>query len=439
MIFSLTLKSLGNRKFSAFLVVMSIALSVALLLGVERLRVQSLKGFTRSISGTDLIVGARTGSVNLLLYSVFHVGSVGNSISLQGYKYLLNQDAVQWAVPIALGDNHRGYPLVGTTDEYLEHIQYGRNRNLSLAQGNWFFGNREVVLGAEVADTLGYGLGTPIVIAHGGGDVTFIEHDEHPFVVSGILGRTGTPIDRIIHSALSGIDAIHADFNLQQKSGDTVGHLLEGLEESATDSEHEDEHEGEVHEHHAELEYSGGISAVLLGLKSRPAALFLQREINEYSGEPLTAIMPGIALQELWAVVGYLENGLFIISIFVIVIGLVGMFIALMTTLDQRRREMAVFRAVGARPFHVLAMIVSEAAVLTGLAIMAGVALVYAMLAMAQPLVLEKSGLYLEIGMISGREWMLLGAVAVAGILVSIVPAYRIYRYSLADGITVHF
>ena len=215
--------------------------------------------------------------------------------------------------------------------------------------------------------------------------------------------------------------------------------LLEGLEESATDSEHEDEHEGEVHEHHAELEYSGGISAVLLGLKSRPAALFLQREINEYSGEPLTAIMPGIALQELWAVVGYLENGLFIISIFVIVIGLVGMFIALMTTLDQRRREMAVFRAVGARPFHVLAMIVSEAAVLTGLAIMAGVALVYAMLAMAQPLVLEKSGLYLEIGMISGREWMLLGAVAVAGILVSIVPAYRIYRYSLADGITVHF
>ena len=453
MILSLALKSLNNRKFSAALVIVSITLSVALLLGVERLRVQSLKGLTRSVSGVDLIVGAQTGSVNLLLYSIFHVGTATNNVTSEGYEFLESHSAVQWAVPIALGDSHKGYPLVGTTEGFFTNIKIGRNQSLSLEEGSWFSNEREVVLGSEVASTLDYDIGDKIIIAHGGGDVTFIEHDSHPFVVSGILDKSGTPIDRAIHASLSGVGEMHAELNAEQDPfTENQGAFTKRIRESQStleqdeehgdeygdgqDGEHDDEHAHSAHGAH-QLDYDGGLSAVLLGLKSRPAALFVQRDFNEYAAEPLTAILPGLALQELWSLVGYVESGLFSISVFVTVIGLIGMFIALMSTLDQRRREMAIFRAVGAGPVHIMAMIVLEAVILTLVSIIAGVALIYVLLSIAQPLLLQATGLYLEIEMLSSRESVFLAGVLFAGLLVSIIPGYRIYRYSVSDGITV--
>jgi putative ABC transport system permease protein len=175
----------------------------------------------------------------------------------------------------------------------------------------------------------------------------------------------------------------------------------------------------------------------LLGLKSRAAAVFLQRSINQYKKEALSAIMPGVALQELWSIMGYLEKGLLAISMFVIVIGLIGMLIALMTTLDQRRREMAILRSVGAHPGQVLGLIVSEAALITAGAILLGFSIVYLLLAIAQPVLQAQAGLFIEIGWPSLREMVLISFVALAGIIISLVPTYRIYRYSLSDGITI--
>ena len=144
-----------------------------------------------------------------------------------------------------------------------------------------------------------------------------------------------------------------------------------------------------------------------------------------------------MALQEQWGIVGVLEKTLLAISAFVVVVGLSGMLIALMTSLNERRREMAVLRSVGARPVHILGLIVGEAAFLTALAIALGVLLVYGLTAVAQPVLQSQLGLYVDVGWPSATEWGLVVMIGLIGTLVGLVPGYRIYRYSLADGMTI--
>jgi putative ABC transport system permease protein len=420
-IFSLAIKSLRNRKFTAGLTIVSIALSVTLLLGVERIRNEAQTAFTNTVSGTDLIVGARSGPVSLLLYSVFRIGNATNNISWRSYKAIARQPAVKWTIPISLGDSHRGYRVMGTNTDYFEHFRFARDRNLDLAQGQVFADVYDAVLGAEVAEALGYRIDDSIVIAHGAGDVSFIQHDDQPFRVAGILKKTGTPVDRTIHVQLAGIDAIHADW---ENGSPAYNHSA--LDRHMHANEPQDEH------HEPEK-----ITAFLVGLKSRAAAFGVQRFVNEYSHEPLTAILPGVALQELWELVGVAEKALLAVSAFVVVVGLFGMLTALLTSLSERRREMAILRSVGARPLHVFSLIVGEAGFVTLAGITTGIALLYGLLAASQPLIASRFGLFIGIGELSAYELALMGIVCLAGFFIGIIPGHLIYRYSLADGMTV--
>ncbi len=211
-LFPLAAKSLWNRRLTSVLVVISIALSVALLLGVERLRTQARTSFANTLSETDLIVGARGSPMNLLLYSVFRIGDPTNNVRWASYQTIAARPQVAWTVPLSLGDSHRGFRVLGTTAAYFQHYRYGRGQSLQLAEGREFADLFDAVLGAEVADRLGYRLGQSIVIAHGAGEVSFALHDDKPFRVVGILARTGTPVDQTVHVSLAGIEAIHADW-----------------------------------------------------------------------------------------------------------------------------------------------------------------------------------------------------------------------------------
>jgi putative ABC transport system permease protein len=209
-VWHLTWRSLVNRRLTMALTVVSVALSVALLLGVERLRQNARAGFAQTISGTDLVVGARSGPVQLLLYSVFHLGNPTNNISWQSIEALAEHPQVAWVVPLSLGDSHRGFRVVGTTGAYFEHYRYGRERRLALADGRSFEGIFEAVVGTEVAARFGYRVGQRIVVSHGsGGQVSFAHHEDKPFTIVGILGRTGTPVDRSVLVSLEAIEAIH--------------------------------------------------------------------------------------------------------------------------------------------------------------------------------------------------------------------------------------
>lgn len=415
-ILSLAWKSLRNRRLTAVLTVLSIALSVALLVGVERIRHQAKASFTSTISGTDLIVGARSGPIQLLLYAVFRIGSATNNLSWRSWQDITAHPKVAWAIPLSLGDSHRGFRVLGTTLAYFEHLRFARERRLELSAGGPFADLFDAVLGAEVAEALGYRLGDPIVIAHGVGDVSFARHDDKPFRVAGILARTGTPVDRTVHVSLEAIEAIHADW---QGGAPLAGQSL-GTSQAP------------------DLDLTPrAITAGLIGLKSRVATFQVQRFVNDYPQEPLLAILPAVALGELWGLMGVAEGALLLVSGCVVVVGLFGMLTALLTSLNERRREMAILRSVGARPAHVFGLILGESLVLTLVGVLAGLALLYGLLAVAQPVLTARFGLYLPIGLPGATELALLGAVVLAGLSVGLLPAYRAYRLSLSDGLSI--
>jgi putative ABC transport system permease protein len=415
-ILSLAFKSLFNRRFTASLILLSIALSVSLLLGVERLRVESRNSFAHTISGTDLVVGARSGAINLLLYSVFRIGDATNNISWKSYKKFAEHALVKWTIPISLGDSHKGYRVMGTNQDYFRHYRYANKRTLTFNQGQPFEQVYQAVLGNEVARKLGYRIGEKIIIAHGAGKTSFTLHDDKPFEVVGILKPTGTPVDRTVHVPLEGIEAIHKDW--------VGGRQVAGLKISAEEA----------------LEKNltpKAITAFLVGLKSKIATFRVQREINDYRKEPLLAILPGVALQQLWDMMGIAENALFVVTALVVAVGLIGMLTVMLAGLNERRREMAILRSVGARPGHILLLVTGESLLLSLLGIAFGLLLLYTGLMLGQPYIESRYGLHLPIGLPSLREWLILGLVGTSSLIIGLIPGYRAYRYSLADGMSI--
>ena len=414
-ILRLAWQSLWNRRLTAALTLLSIALSVALLIGVERVREDARESFANTISGTDLIVGARSGGVQLMLYAVFRIGNATNNFSWESYEAISNLPDIAWSVPISLGDSHRGFRVLGTSQDYFKHYRFARDRKLEFKDGKPFTDLYDAVIGSEVAASLNYRLGDALTIAHGASDVSFARHADKPFKTAGILKRTGTPIDRTVHVSLAAIEAVHVDW----KGGAPVpGFKISAEQARGADLTPE------------------AITAALLGLKSKIATFHVQRWVNDYEEEPLTAILPGVALSELWNVIGVAENALLVVAAFVVVVGLFGMLTALLTSLNERRREMAILRSVGARPSHVFSLIMGEAAALTLTGIGLGLCLLYGLLLVAQPIVEARYGLYAAIGGLSRHELLLLGVVFAAGSLIGAVPAYRAYRLSLADGLS---
>jgi putative ABC transport system permease protein len=414
----LALASLGNRRFTAWLTVFAIALSVCLLLAVERVRTEARASFANTISGTDLIVGARSGSVNLLLYSVFRIGNATNNIRWDSFEHFAEHRQIKWAIPISLGDSHRGYRVMGTSPAYFEHYRYARTQALQLSSGRAFADDPfEVVLGAEVAQALNYRLDQELVLAHGVATISLVKHDDKPFKVVGILARTGTPVDRTLHISLAGMEALHVDW---QNGMPARGAAKVSVEQArAMDLQPKQ------------------ITAVMLGLNSKIATFSLQREINEFRGEPLLAILPGVALQELWSLMGTAEKALFVVSLFVVLTGLIGMLTAILTSLNERRREMAILRSVGARPWHIASLLIVEAFALALAGVLLGVLLLYLGIAGAQAYVQANYGLYLPLSLPTRYEWTLLGAILSAALLMGCVPAWRAYRQSLADGLSI--
>ena len=149
LILNLVGKSLWNRKGTALLTIFSIAVSVTLLLGVEQIRKGIHSSFSSAVSGTDLIVGARGGSLQLLLYSVFRMGNAPNNLTWESYQDFRHHSRVRWTIPFSLGDSHHGYRVLGTNLDYFKLFRYGNRQRLSFAEGKPFSGVYDAVLGAE--------------------------------------------------------------------------------------------------------------------------------------------------------------------------------------------------------------------------------------------------------------------------------------------------
>jgi len=451
----LALKSLRSRLLTTMLTILSIALSVTLLVGIEHVRAGVRESFAGTIRGVDLIVGARGGTLQVLLSSVFGIGSPAGSVKLSTMKRWAAHPAVKWVAPYSLGDSHRGFRVVGTTPTFFERYRFRNNGEITFASGRVAQSDTEVVVGSDVAEQLKYTVGAPVVVTHGLQDIGTSNHEAHPFVVVGVLARTFTPIDRSVYVTLEGIEAMHDGEEFAPAvaaapptmSGVTppampgaappvmpgaAPPVMPGAEPPPVaalvpaPAVNEPEHD------HGDDQ----ISSFFVGTKNRFEALMLQREMNTDLVEPLTAVIPGVALGELWQNIGSAEVGLRVVAIFAVAIGLTGMLVSLYSSLEARRREMAIFRAIGAGPRTIISLLVLESSLLAFLGCVLGVAMVYGGLALAQGPIEQRFGLHLAIRPLGSTEYLYLAVVLGAGTLIGFVPAWKAYRTSLVDGLS---
>lgn len=414
----LALNSVKNRMLVTVLSVITIALSVTLILGVEHVRKSARESFQGTISGTDLIVGPRSGPLQLLLYTVFHMGSPVSNISMDSFAHFESHPAVKWAIPISLGDSHRGFRVVATNDNFYRYFRFRNKRNLEFVSGEPASGVFEVVIGNDVARSLRYHTGDRIVLSHGIGGISGImDHGDKPFTVTGILRSTSTPVDRSLYITLEGMEAIHMDWKhgAPPLPGDRMSQedLLKRIIR--------------VRE----------ITAFFLGAKSRISSLRLQREVNTYEKEAIMGILPGVTLSEFWQSVSYGENALFLILIFAIVSGFTGILMTLYATLNERRREMSILRALGAGPVLILSLFVLESGLITILGSITGMGVLYLLLFILQPIIENEFGIYMAITLPGMIGWLYLILITTGGFLVGLLPARRAYKNALHDGLAI--
>lgn len=409
MLVSLAWSSLGSRRKSVILTFLSLLISISVLLSVEHIRQQAKESFNRTISDVDMIVGAPSGQLNLLLYSVFRMGSPTNNIDYKSYKTLKNSSLVEWAVPISLGDSHRGFRVMGTNNSYFEYFKYGSKQPLTFEQGQPFEALFEAVIGADVAKNLNYKIGDNIVIAHGIGNTSFKHHDKTPFTIKGILKPTGTPVDKTIHVSLNAIEAIHLSLAKQNQ-----------LLKSATSVNTEPD----------------SITAVMLGLKSKFTTFKLQRDINNYKVDRLMAVLPGVAMTELWQMMATVENLLRVIGILVLVSSLFGLSTMLLASMQQRKSEIAVLRVLGPGPSVIFSLVLVEALILVVLACVSAVALLSLALWLLADWLGATYGLFLDANVLSLETLKVVIIITVAAIITSIIPAYEAYKSALHSSLS---
>ncbi len=434
-------KSLLNRRGTVLLTILSLTIGILLVLGVSHLRTQVKESFNNTLSGTDLIVGARGGALNLLLYSVFHMGSSTHNIRWQTYEELAKHSQVKWLIPLAMGDSHKGHRVVATTPDFFAHYAYGKKQPLDFAAGKAFAGKYDVVIGAAVARKLHYHVGDKIVLAHGIAEVSLAKHDDSPFIVAGILAPTGTPVDKSLYISLAGMAAIHDEWQ--------TGVHIPSTQKSAahkSDSHAHHQHSDEEHVHHDEEPnhvdendhaHEQALTAILVGLNTRASTFAVQRQINQYTGEPLQAIIPGLALTELWQLVGSVEAAFNLIAWLVLLASLLGMTTSLLAALNERHREFAILRALGAGPVYLFMLIVSEVFLMCLVSVASAQLLLIVGIKLLQPWLISEWGLHIAASVLTIQQLQYLLAIFAIALVLAIIPSLIASWRSLANGLTV--
>ena len=423
----LALRSAWSRRYSLSLVLVSISVSVLVLLSVQQLRQDARQSFSNALTGVDLVVGPRGSASDLLLYSVFQIGQPTQNMAYADFEKIKSLSTVSWALPIQLGDSFEGFPVLGTSIDFFKHYRT-MSGPLTWFQGQSFAdpslnpeGMRQVVLGAEVAQSKKLTLNDSIVLTHGYQSLD-AEHADHPFVVVGILQATGTPLDRTTLISLEGFEALHTGWGL-------------GLRPSAFDSQRSTMNS----ESQVSVVLPTELTAAWVGLKSRTAVFKARKEIEDFaslqSSIPLMAVLPGVALDELWQVVRVVENALIVMGVLVAVCALLGVVAVLLVGLAARRKELAIYRALGARPQSILMLIVWESFLIGVAGIALGVVMTQLVAFIFHDVLLQTYGIKVHMGWPSLAAWGSIGLLLLGALIASLIPAIRAYRMSLSDGL----
>ena len=486
-IFQLAFKSMRRRKSTILLGVVSVTIAITLILGLARFQKAAQDSFFNTISQADLIVGTRTGSINLLLSTLFQIGSVPAGVKHESYEKIRKLPNVAWSIPLSYGDSHKGYRVLATDENFFLHYKYGDKKNMELAQGRQFETDHEVVIGDNVAQKLGYTLGAAIKLKHGLSEDGIFDHEADSFTVSGILKETGTVIDKTVLVSLEGFEQIHAGWvngvpspsnNLDDDHSDELdSHADEGKhtepEKPADEGKHteseshtdegkhtepenhadeniHDEHENDSgepahigfepahsdeHDHDDKIGGELEINAFIIGLKNRSGLFEMIRHIKDFPAEPLQAIVPGLVLFEIWAVVGVAERAFLILSFIIFIGGLFGMMSTILTSLSSRGREMAILRSVGAKPEQIYGLMTIESMFIVLMSMISSITLINIIQLVVNTVFFKYVGFTVPLSLPQGNEWYLLLVVLGLSLVFSSIPAFKAYKMSLISSL----
>ena len=399
----IAIQSALARRGALLIMVLSTAISVAILLGVFKIRDDTKTSFSNAISGVDLVVGAKGSPTELILYSVFHIGRASNTIPASLEKTLVDLRQVAWVVPVQLGDSYRNYPVVGTSIEFFKRVK-AQGRHLQLAQGSALSDPHlfDVVLGHAVAKNTQHRIGEQIAISHGSGSGPKQDHSNSPFRIIGILEANGTPIDNAVFISTNAFDALHdiADSGLQ----------------------------------FARLNPDSQASAFFIGLKDRGSVFSVRRQIDSLPNS-LMAVMPGVALDELWSSMEIAENALLLIALGVLITTILGITATLLVSLESRRRELAIFRAVGAKPYQLLSLILAEAFMVCVIGILLGWSLLQLIILTTNDHLRKEWGVVSEPSLPNIHDGLALLYLVLVVLISASIPAIKAYRMALSEGL----
>jgi putative ABC transport system permease protein len=413
--FGLALASAWSRRSTLGLIALAMALATGTVLSLQRMSERSQEHFSQAIAGTDLIIGSKGNETQLVLSSVFHLGRPPDPLPWASAQRIAQLPGVAWAIPLTIGDAHRGFVVIGTDDRWLTHFKYGENQSLNLAQGQWFGPLFEVVLGAQVAAQLGYALGQSVVLEHEAAEAAHhAAHGDKPFKVTGILRATGTPVDRSLFVSLGSLQAIHLGWQsgLPGLSAAIPANLVQKFDLSPK-----------------------VISALLVGLSNRASTLEAKRFLTTNSGEPVTVALPGVEIEALWKDLKWVQAGLVFAGALVGAASLLGLIAVFLAGMQERRRELAVLRAVGLSAPGVSLMLLFEACLVSLSGVLIGWSAVQIGAYFGNDYLLRTLGFGLQGWWPSARQWIWIGLVISLSLVAALLPVWRVYRQTLADGL----
>jgi putative ABC transport system permease protein len=387
-------RSLRQHALSTFITAAGIALACGLLMCVWMVKTQSQTAFTQTTTGFDAVLGARGSKLQLVLNSIFHLEASPGNVAAADFEMIRRHPMVKTAIPIAVGDNLRGYRIVGTVPELFTTVEYAPGKKFGVEAGGKIFAaeGREAVVGSFAAQKLGLKVGAMFRPYHG---LAFNAEAEHPddFTVVGVLEPTNTPVDRVVWIPLRGV---------QTMSGHDA--------RAATD-----------------------VSAVLIQVRTPMAGPMLDTLFNK-QGNRLTFAWPVAAvIAELFGKIAWFDQVLTLVAYLVALVAAASVLASIYNSMSARRRDIAILRALGAKRRTVFGAVVIEAACIGALGAAVGFAVYFGLLAGVAEIIRAQTGVVLDLSAGHPVLWICPAAMIVLCALGGIVPAVKAYRTPVAE------
>lgn len=406
-------RSLRQHALSTCVTLLATALASGLVMSVFAIQRQTYEAFTGGELGFDAVLGARGSQLQLVLNTVFHLETSPGNIPWAMYQAMKADRRVELAIPYATGDNYLGFRIVGTTDEIFTQFRYRKDRTFEVEPGGRFFDSsrREAVVGSFAAARTGLKPGDTINPYHG---LAFSENSKHneQYTVVGILKPTNSPSDRVIFIPIEGI------FRMG-------GHVLRGT--------------GQVYQPQAGVaipDEAKEVSAVMLKFKNPKTGLDLDMTINKQGKVATLAYPIGRVMAELFDKLGWINRVLELVAYLVVAVASAAILASIYNTINERRREFAILRALGARRATVFSAIVLEAAAIACIGSTIGFVVYGIILGSAMVVVRAQTGVVLDMGSIHPALYLTPLCMTLVGALAGLLPAYKAYATDVATNLT---